>query len=74
MTAVGGGQAVPSSTNALRGGSRAPRAVTNRAGNGVNPGGGPIRASGTQRASETAGITKAGRSTRSTRGRGSGAA
>jgi len=67
MTAIGGGQAVPTSSNASRGRSRAPRTGANRVGNSGTPRGGPTGASGTQRASATAGIIKGRRSTRSTR-------
>jgi hypothetical protein len=77
MTAIGGGQAVPASNTASRGCARAPRTAASKVGNSGAPGGGPRRASGTPKASETAGIAKGKRATRATKSKaqeGSGAA
>jgi len=66
MTAISSGQAVPASSTTLRGASRAPRTVANKAANSSVPRGGPRGASGAPKASETAGIAKGRRSTQST--------
>jgi hypothetical protein len=63
MTAVGGGRAVPTSSSTSSTAPRARGGGAKKAGNSAKPKGRPRKASGTQKASATAGITKNTRAT-----------
>jgi len=58
MTAIGGGSAVPASSTASRGGSKASRGGARGGGNSGKPKGAPRTASRTQKASAVTGVTK----------------